>query len=148
MMILLTKTRRFPWYLNLWHWFNLDGAEEHQLCCLFLWKTSSVYTSALHWELQQALNCHTGSGSPAGSRCLGNTLNCYIPSCQGHVPFLRLFSSLRAVVAGTATGHSRQRLGNWDPQDERRNCSKPLLQIELNPHRCTNEIPKCKVLMF
>lgn len=149
----LTKTRLCPWYLNLWHWFSLDGTEEHQFCCLLARKASSVYTSALHWELQQASNCHWGSGNPAGSGCLGNTLNCYIPSCQGHVSFLRLFSSIRTVLAVRewlvqlrATSH--QGLWNWDPQAERRICSKPLLKVELKAHRFTNEIHKFKVLMF
>lgn len=44
--------------------------------------------------------------------------------------------------------YSDRPLGNWDPQAERRNCSKPLLQIELDPHRFTNEIRKCEVLMI
>lgn len=67
-------------------------------------EASSVCTSALHRNFS-SLNCHWDPGNSAGSDCLGNTLNCYIPSCQGHVPFLQLFSSVWAVLVGTASGH-------------------------------------------
>lgn len=97
----LSKTRLCPWYLNLWHRFNLDGTEKHRFRRLLPRKASGVSTSALHRELQQAFNCHWGSGNPAGSGCLGNTLHpfllgmCFIPA--------PLFYYRRMI--GTATDH-------------------------------------------
>lgn len=42
------KEQALSWYLNLWHWFNLDGTEERQFRCLSARKASSVCTSDLH----------------------------------------------------------------------------------------------------
>lgn len=98
------KEQALPWYLNLaliYPWWargasvSLSLSQEGKQCLYF----------SLAEELQQSLNCHWHPGNPAGSGCLGNALNSCIPSCQGRVPFLQLFSSLWAVMVGTASSH-------------------------------------------
>lgn len=100
----LTKSRLCPGIepvTLIWPWWDrgisvlLSLSQGGKQCLYF----------SLEQELQQSLNCHWDPGNPAASGCLGNALNYYIPSCQGRVPFLQLFSSVWTVMLGTASGH-------------------------------------------